>query len=322
MKVLFIFLDGVGLGVDDPDVNPFARPIMLSLETLLGGHKLIADGQISGPERATVLVESQYASLLSLDACLGIEGLPQSATGQASLLTGLNVPAMLGFHEGPKPTPPILALLKNGTMISELEKRGRFAALVNAFPNRYFDNIDTGYRIPGVIALSTQEAGFRLKTTEDLRRGTAISADFTAEGWHTHLGILDTPILSLPQAGQRLSELASESDLTIFEYWLTDVAGHHQDMPGALTLLQSIDTVLGSLVQSWDFNAGIILLTSDHGNLEDLSTRRHTRNEVPLLIIGSHEQRKHFFNAMVGARSSNDNLNLTDFAPAILKYIG
>src|SRR5512135_1567278 len=116
MKAIFIFLDGVGLGIDDPEINPFALPQMPNLEMLLGGHKLIADSQMQRDGRSHLLVETEQASLIALDACLGIGGIPQSATGQATLLTGINVSALLGFHEGPKPTPEILRILKNGTL--------------------------------------------------------------------------------------------------------------------------------------------------------------------------------------------------------------
>ena len=44
-------------------------------------------------------------------------------------------------------------------------------------------------------------------------------------------------------------------------------------MTAARTLLATFDEVLGGLVSAWDDAAGLILLTSDHGNLEDLSTR-------------------------------------------------
>jgi hypothetical protein len=45
----------------------------------------------------------EQATLLPLDACMGIPDLPQSDTGQASILTGLNVSAKLGSHYGIKP---------------------------------------------------------------------------------------------------------------------------------------------------------------------------------------------------------------------------
>ena len=322
VKLLFIFLDGVGLGEDNPQVNPFAHATLSYIEALLGGHKIIANGLHPGDACADCLVNTERASLLALDACLSIDGLPQSATGQASLLTGVNVPTLLGYHEGPKPTPPIVELVKHGTLLTQLQQHSRTASLVNAFPPRYFNSIESGYRLPGVISLATRMAGFQLKTMEDLFDGNAISADFTAEGWRSHLGYETTPVLTLPQAGERLAILADQTDLSIFEYWLTDTAGHHQDMQSACSLMESFDVVLGSLVNSWDGEKGLILLTSDHGNMEDLSTRHHTRNAVPLLLIGSPELRESFVHQLYLARSTRPGLDLSDIASAISNFIG
>src|SRR5208283_4184720 len=104
MRVLFIFLDGVGLGIDDPNINPFARVEMPFLQSLLGGQKLLAGAAPYMGERAT---------LLALDAGLGVNGLPQSATGQAVLLTGINIPQEIGEHYGPKPNPAVAKFLLN-----------------------------------------------------------------------------------------------------------------------------------------------------------------------------------------------------------------
>jgi 2,3-bisphosphoglycerate-independent phosphoglycerate mutase len=321
VKLLFIFLDGVGLGEDSPDINPFVHTLMPSFEEILGGHKLIANDHLPGKESDHCLINTERASLVALDACLGIDGIPQSATGQAALFTGVNVPAVLGYHEGPKPTPPIVDLIKHGTLLTQLQQQGSAASLLNAFPPRYFESIKTGYRIPGVIALSVQQAGIHLKTITDLLVGDAISADFTAEGWRDRLGYSNTPVLTHNQAGERLRILADRFDLTIFEYWLTDVVGHHQDMQSACALLESFDAVMGSLFRSWDDENGLILLTSDHGNLEDLSTRHHTRNDVPLLLIGSAKLRNVFIQQMNTARIGRAHFDITDIAPAIVSFI-
>ncbi|MFZ2098368.1 MAG: alkaline phosphatase family protein [Anaerolineales bacterium] len=321
MRLLFIFLDGIGLGESNPAINPLAGPALHNLEKILDGHKLIADDHFAGVEEDFCLVNTQRASLLALDACLGVEGIPQSATGQASLMTGKNVSAWLGRHEGPKPTPPIIALIQNGTLFSKLQQQNKAATLLNAFPPRYFETVEAGYRIPGVIALSARQAGVRLKTLNDLNEGKAISADFTAEGWRSSLGFTETPVLSKIQAAERLFTLTGNSDLAIFEYWLTDVAGHHQDMQLAHSILETIDAVLGSLLNSWDDDNNLILITSDHGNFEDLSTRHHTRNDVPLLLIGASELRERFIQQLrltVGSRHKPD---LTDIAPAIINFL-
>jgi hypothetical protein len=233
----------------------------------------------------------------------------------------MNVPAMLGLHDGPKPNKAIIDLISRGTMFTQMNNNGRNSMLLNAYPPRYFKSIETGYRLPGVIALAVNQAGIQLKTMDDLNQGNAISADFTAIGWRERLEYLDIPLLNYTQAGKRLNDLANKSDLSIFEYWLTDMAGHHQDMQAACSLLGIFDSVLGSLLNSWDDENGLIILSSDHGNLEDLSTRHHTRNDVPLLMIGSCKLRELFLNQLNLSWNSRAKPDLTDIAPAIVKFI-
>ena len=316
-KVFFLFLDGVGLGDNNPATNPLAGNAMPALESLLGGQKLVVNEHV--PEKDPLLLVSKRITLLSLDASMGVEGLPQSATGQAALLTGKNVPAWLGEHEGPKPTRPIIELLRAGTLFTQLRQQGKSVDFLNAYPPRYFESIERDYRLPGVIALSARLAGLELKTWSDLRSGRALSADFTGQGWRTHLGFSDAPVLSSAQAGEQLHNLSSQLDLAIFEYWLTDVAGHHQSMEEANTVLQALDGVIASLANHWDDNHGIILVTSDHGNLEDLSTRHHTLNAVPLLLIGSQKMREKFLLGL--NRLCRAPLDLTAITPAILRFL-
>jgi len=300
MNVLFLFLDGVGLGADDPASNPFARAAMPNLRTLLGGRRLLAEAAPLTTDRAT---------LLALDACLGVEGAPQSATGQAALLTGRNVPFELGYHYGPKPNPAVAAHLQDGNLFRVVGQSGGRAALLNAYPEAYFAAIASGRRLHAAIPLAVTNAGVALKTAADLYAGHALAADFTGQGWRERLGLADTPLLTPDAAGRRMAALAQEYDFAFFEYWLTDFAGHHQDMAAALALLDVLDQVLGGLLAAWDDRPGLILITSDHGNLEDLSIRGHTRNPVPALLIGPAELRAPF------AAPLHD---LTDVAPAIL----
>jgi 2,3-bisphosphoglycerate-independent phosphoglycerate mutase len=321
MNLIFIFLDGVGLGKDDPDVNPLVRASLPNLDALLGGIKLIANGYSSSVVHEIRFIGTRQASLFALDACLGVEGIPQSASGQASLLTGKNVSAMLGFHDGPKPNPLIMDILREGTLFSKISHNNMKAALLNAYPPRYFKSIETGHRLPGVIALSASYAGMHLRTLDDLYRSEAISADFTGQGWHEVLGFTDTPIFTPAQAGEKLNALSADCNLAFFEYWVSDVAGHQQNMQSACDILEVFDSVLGSLVESMQEDR-LILITSDHGNLEDLSTRRHTLNDVPLLLIGSPKMREQFIQGLLVSKLSGDKLNLTDISPAILSFLG
>jgi hypothetical protein len=302
MRVLFLFLDGIGLGENDPETNPFVRAKMPTLQSLLGGKPMTRDAAPHEGERAT---------LLAIDAGLGVDGLPQSATGQAVLLTGKNVPAEIGYHYGPKPDLATARHLKE-TIFSILKQNGKKAALLNAYPPRYFDGIDSGKRLYSSIPLAVTNAGYTLFTKEDYYGGRALPADFTGHGWRGFLGFRDAPLLETFAAGHKLAEIAQQYDFALFEYWASDYAGHKQDMEAAVGLLEDFDSVLSGLLEAWNDNDGLILLTSDHGNMEDLSTRRHTANSVPALIMGKSSIRKQF------ATGLND---LSGIAPRILECI-
>lgn len=303
MKLLFLFLDGIGLGKDDPDINPFAHADMPYLQSLIGGRKLT---------ESAAPFESDTVSLHAVDPNLGVKGLPQSATGQAVLLTGINIPAELGYHYGPKPNPEVAGYLNGATLFSKTVKAGKRTALLNAYPPRYFDGIDSGKRLYSSIPLALTNADIPLFTEKDYFTGNALSADFTGEGWREFLGFPDAPIFEPETAGNKLAELAGEYDFSFFEYWASDYAGHKQDMEWAVKQLEILDGVLKGLFANWETANGLVLLTSDHGNMEDLSTRKHTDAPVPLLLFGDRNLRTEF------KREIND---LTSIAPAISSFL-
>ena len=302
MRVLFIFLDGIGLGENNPETNPFARAKMPNLNKLLDGRSLLKN---AAP------FHGEYATLLAVDPAVGVSGLPQSATGQAILLTGINIPAELGYHYGPKPNPEVAAYLKEATLFSRFVKEGKKAALLNAYPPRYFDGIDSGKRLYSSIPMAVTNAGVKLFTHEDLFAGRALSADFTGDGWRAMLGFPDAPTLSAHQAGRKLISLANDYDFSLFEYWASDYAGHKQQMDTAIELMETFDGVLGGVVEEMDEEM-LVLVTSDHGNMEDLSTRKHTAADVPALVIGNISAREEF---------TRDMKDLTDVAPAIWQSV-
>jgi hypothetical protein len=298
MKILFLFLDGIGLGEDNPETNPFLRANMPYLESLLGGKKMT---------KSAAPIEGDSITLKAIDPNLGVKGLPQSATGQAVLLTGINIPAELGYHYGPKPNPEVAQYLNGHTIFSRTANAGKKAALLNAYPPRYFDGIDSGKRLYSSIPLALTNAGISLFTEKDYFAGTALSADFTGEGWRDFLGFADAPLFDPETAGVNLGELAKQYDFSFFEYWASDYAGHKQDMPWAIKQLEVFDGVLKGLLANWQDEDGLILLTSDHGNMEDLGTRKHTAAQVPLLLFGDKTKRDAFANVS----------DLTGIAPAI-----
>jgi len=88
------------------------------------------------------------------------------------------------------------------------------------------------------------------------------------------------------------------------------MVGHHNDMAEALRLLADLDEFLGGLLAAVDLDDTLVVVTSDHGNLEDVAVRGHTENPVATLLIGGRQR------ALAGAIA-----RLTDSAPALLSQL-
>jgi 2,3-bisphosphoglycerate-independent phosphoglycerate mutase len=300
--VLFLFLDGVGLGPADAAANPFHAADLPNLHRLLDGKRL---------DSVLEPFHGDLASFQPIDATLGVDGSPESATGQAALLTGVNVAKVIGGHYGPKPDSRIRPILEKENLLLRLAKAGVRVRLLNAYPDAYFEAIRSGRRLHAAIALAFTLAGSPLATAEDLDRGKALSADFTGRGWRTRLRRTRTPTLSPGVAGKRMAELALENDFSMFDHWLTDYAGHYGEMRGAVRLLEVLDGVLGGVVEVLRDSKLTVIISSDHGNLENLSVKGHTRNPVPALVLGPSDARDRILAPLK---------DLTGFARAILGW--
>ena len=289
MRALLIFVDGLGLGEEDPGANPVARSALRRLRLFQGRPS---------PDPAAILVPT--------DACLGVPGLPQSATGQTSILAGVNAAAAVGRHVNGYCTKSLAALLDGQSMFSRVRAAGGEATFANAYTPVFFE------RRPRFLSVSTVamlHAGLRLRTMEDLARGEAVYHDYTNRLLPERGVVL--PVVSPREAGQRLARIAARHAFTMYEHFLTDKAGHAQDMAQAVEILENLEAFLDGVLAEVDLASTMVLLTSDHGNLEDLRTDRHTRNAVPTLLWGRGSPA-----AAAGIQS------LADIAPAILRSLG
>jgi len=277
MHILLLFLDGIGLGDDDPTINPFAAANTPTLHALAGNRRWL---------KSTPRTESARAIFVPTDPRLGVAGRPQSATGQAVILTGRNVPAEIGEHYGPKPSPAIRAILAEDNLFKRLTAQGKRAALLDAYPPRFFQGIDSGKRLRSAIQQAAYEGGVRIYGVEDFYAGRALSADWTGQGWRDMLGYPDAPLLSPSEAGARMADLARDQDFSLFSTWITDEIGHRGPLERGVEYLELFDQVMAGLLTAWRDDDGLIIITSDHGNMEDLSIRNHTENDVPTVIIG------------------------------------
>lgn len=292
--LLFLFLDGVGLGAKG-DTNPFALARTPFLESLLKG-KLTKELE---PLTSNKIV------FRHLEATLGFPGLPQSATGQTTLLTGKNGADIMQGHYGPYPGPTLKKELDKGTLFSHVLGLGKRATLANLYPPGYFRAVETKQQKYNVPVYAAKQAGLELLRIDDYRARNAVSVDMTGEYLHRHDSTLEN--VSALEMGRRLAAIAGQNNFTFFDLWLTDQAGHRWSLADSVTLVETLDSFLQGVVENLAHVT--LLVTSDHGNLEDKSVKTHTLADVPLIVIG--EKAEVF-------REAN---NLLDVAPMIRKII-
>jgi hypothetical protein len=277
---LFVFVDGVGAGARDPDRNPLARA-----ELLLSRFEDGSGAPLPRGGRAMLA-----------DATLGVSGRPQSATGQTTIFTGENAPALLGRHLLGFPNAPLRDLLRRRSLFRALAEAGRTAAFANAYPVAYLralgleaegePEFELGRRRARASATTVAYAagGGRFRTWPDVREGRGLTHDITGARARA-LGV-DLPVRAPEEAAAVLLALAAVHDLTVFEFFETDEAGHARSMDRAMDALSRVDRLLRALVGGLAPDDTLVV-ASDHGNVEDLSSRNHTRARVPVLAFGA-----------------------------------
>ena len=294
-RLVLVFLDGVGIGPNDPDSNPFLQADLPWLRGALGGIPTLERPELQGAG----------AVAFPLDALLGVEGTPQSGTGQTSLLTGRNAAELFGRHFGPWAPVSLRTMLAEENVLRRALDAGLSAAFANAYPRDWPSG--KAARWPAASPLAARSAGLLTRHAEHLARGEAVASEIENERWRKHVGPGDLPRVSPFDAGANLARVSSTTRLTFFAHYSTDYAGHRAAMAGCVRALQRVDAFLGGLAAA-DPEA-LVLVTSDHGNIEDVR-EGHTRNPTLGVAAGP------------GAAEFRGELSsIMDVAPAVLAWL-
>lgn len=311
MHILLIFCDGMGLGADDSALsqgeivapgettNPFFHAPMQTLRALFGKIPTRDDGVLYG----------ERALLVPTDANLGVAGLPQSGTGQTTIFTGVNAPAAIGEHYGPYPNEALREILKRDSIFLQLENLGFRTAFANAYPPFFFERLKMGKARRTATLQAALAAKIKIRAVEDLARGQAVSGLAMDNRYWVEHGA-NVPIITPRTAGKNLMRLARQFDFTAFEYAPTDIVGHKDKRDDVLKVLQEIDECWGGVIAEMDFENDLVIITSDHGNVEDWSVKGHTRNPVPTILIGARR-----------AQAAEKIRALTDIAPMVIALL-
>jgi len=269
-SVLLFFIDGLGIGTRGP-FNP--------LDNLPGAAPLaVFQNETADPPFDGIVVPT--------DPRLGVEGRPQSASGQTTILTGVNAPAQLGYHKQGFPNKPLLEIIGAHSIFRQLRDAGVGpVTFANAYTDRFFTERP---RWISATTAAVEAAGMTFRNIADLKNGAAVFMDFTNRIL-IERGV-DVAERTEEEAADVLARLASENRFTLYEYFITDKVGHEQDMPKAREILTSLARFIRELLARLDLNRTTVILTSDHGNIEDLSSRNHTLHLVPTIIWGAERE--------------------------------
>ena len=285
MRVALLFIDGVGVGAREASINPLAeRELLLSQFSDGTGAPLPRGGR-----------------RFDVDTTFGVPGRPQSASNQTAIFTGLPAPQLTGQHLLGYPNAALKKLIAEHSIVRQLGAANRTATFANAYPAAYLDALQLKRRAsqtpdvqipqrylkrikPSASTLAMSAGDVALRTFDDARAGAGLTHD--VEGRVARRRV-DVPLRTADEAAEIFWKLSA--DFTLFEHYLADEAGHAQDRAGALDALETFDRFARAAIATRPDDA-VLLICSDHGNVEDLSTRSHTLNKVSILVFGDSPQ--------------------------------
>lgn len=289
-SVLLFFIDGLGIG-ERAETNPLS--LIENVEPLAyfvnENPKIIFDGV-----------------LIPTDPRLGVAGRPQSASGQTTILTGINAAQLLGNHKQGFPNQILRDVIAEHSIFRQLKHRGIERLLfANAYTPRFFNETP---RWKSATTCAVEAADLQFRRLPDLVGRKAVFHDFSNESLREMN--FDVPLFSPTKAAEILARLASENQFVLYEYFITDKIGHAQNFEQAAERLPALAALLREILRLVDFETTTVIMTSDHGNIEDLSVRQHTLNDVPTVVWGRQ-----------AAEISRTIKDLTDITPAILDLL-
>ncbi len=295
MKKLFLFfIDGIGLCSKDSPISGLFTGIT-GKRLFAGSYPLFFDSGV----------------ICSVDAILNVPGIPQSATGQATIFTGINASAYLGYHLTAFPNQKLVELIEERSLMKTLSENGVTVTSANMYSKEFFQKRGSRRRnaFP-VSTLTIKASGAPYRYYSDYEKGCAVFADITNRLIRERGYEIDE--ISPETAARNLLNILKNNQFVFFEYFMTDVYGHKRNR-GALK--ESIDIINRFTETIW---AGInekdtaVLIISDHGNSEDLTTGNHTFNNVPGILLTKNRAAAETF--------ANSVHSLMDVYPWVVNY--
>jgi len=201
-KVILLFIDGVGVGENSPEYNPcyYSRTGIFNFNTNI----LPFNGKF-------------YA----IDAQLGVNGLPQSATGHTTLYTGINAARLINKHLYGFPNQALRDVLKKYSIFVKLNNQGYRCKFINAFRPVFFTTTEIFKNLHmSATTEMNRYCGLRFADFKQIKQGSALYHDYT--NTEPREKGFNLPKFSARKAAEILINQSDNHNLILYEYFLTD----------------------------------------------------------------------------------------------------
>jgi len=147
-----------------------------------------------------------------------------------------------------------------------------------------------------IFVYAARQAGVALRTWTDVRRDEGLTSSMTHElESRFNMAFFDQqPLLlrSPEEAAEILGRLTAGHDFTFYKYQIPDLVSHTGRIDQAREVFEIIERFVEAVLKQIDPAAASVIVTSDHGHLEQLgSSRGHPKSKVPTWHFGSDSER-------------------------------
>lgn len=202
-SVVLFFIDGLGIGKKEE-----ANPLFAIKENL-------APLAVFQGERQKIFLDG---IMIPTDACLGVEGRPQSASGQTTIYTGVNAPKYIGHHKQGFPNEKLKEIISEKSIFLQLKQKGiKPNIFANTYTPQFFKRTP---RWKSTTTCAVEAADMRLCKLPDLIGRKSLYHDFTNK--YLIENGFDVPLFTARDAAKILADLSRRNRFTLYEHFITE----------------------------------------------------------------------------------------------------
>jgi hypothetical protein len=274
---------------------------------------LVETDVIAGHERGAIECAITYTSIFSGKSAVQRHGLMRGLGLNEALLRELVAqdnlfrhfakpclanaifPAYLSFL-GSSHVEDLVPRFERKAVEAGLQFRGRPVAFKGDAKNGFAELFTLAEINQNIFVHAARQAGVRLRTWDDVRRGEALTSSMTHELENDFncgfFGQAPLPRRTPDEAAAILVALARAHDFTFYKYQIPDLVSHTGKVELAREVFDIVEQFVEAVLREIDPAETVVIITSDHGHLEQVgASHAHPKTKVPTWYFGPDAER-------------------------------